>query len=182
MPKSRKQKSEIVEKITEKLKRAKILVFTSFSRRGRKGLDFKSMEGLKKDLKGVDSEYVVLKKTLFDLVLQKSSFSEKVKAREMEGSLGVLFGYGDFIEPLKILNKLSKANDAVSIYLGLNTENKEIMSKANLVELADLPSREVLLGRLAGTVEYPLWGLANVLQGNIRGLVNALTALTQFKS
>ena len=177
MPKSRKQKSEIVEKITEKLKRAKILVFTSFSRRGKKGLDFKAMEGLKRNLKSTDSEYVVLKKTLFDLALQRSSFSEKVKAGEVEGSLGVLFAYGDMLEPLKVLNKLSKANDAISIHLGLNTENKEIMSKDNLVELADLPSREVLFGRLAGMVRYPLWSLANVLQGNIRGLAVALAQI-----
>lgn len=181
MPKTKAQKSEIVEKLGEKLKKAKVLIFTSFSRRGGKGLDFKAMEGLKRDLKGVDSEYVVLKKTLFDLVLQRSSFSEKVKASEVEGSLGVLFGYGDMLEPLKVLNKLARANKAVSIYLGLKTENKEVMSKDILVELADLPSREVLLGRLAEMVRYPLSGLANVLQGNIRGLANALTSLTQVK-
>lgn len=182
MPKSKEQKREIVEKLAEKLKKAKVLVFTSFSRRGRKGLDFKTMEGLKRDLREFDSEYVVLKKTLFDLALKNSSFSEKVKAGEVEGSLGVLFGYGDMLEPLKVLNKLARANEAVSIYLGLKTENKEVMSKDILVELADLPSREVLLGRLAGMVGYPLSGLANVLQGNIRGLANALTALTQVKS
>ena len=175
MPKSRKEKSEIVEKLAEKLKKAKILVFASFSQRGKKGLNFKTMEGLKRDLKEVDSEYVIMKKTLLDLALQKSSFSGSVKAKEMEGSLGVLFGYGDMIEPLKFLNKLSKASDAVSIYLGLNVENGEIMSRDNLVELADLPSREVLLGRLAGVASYPLWGLANVLQGNIRGLAVALS-------
>ena len=174
MPKTKQQKKEIVDEVAEKIKKAKVLVFTSFNQRGKKGLNFLSMEKLKKSLKEVNAEYIVLKKTLLDLALQKFSFSDEIKAKGMAGSVAVLFGYKDMIEPIKILHKLSKENEAVLIYSGLNPEDKKIISKNLLVEMANLPSREVLLYQLAGTIRYPLFGLANVLQGNIRGLVTVL--------
>ena len=177
MPKTKQQKKEIVDEVAEKIKKAKVLVFTSFNQRGKKGLNFSSMEKLKKNLKEVNAEYIVLKKTLLNLALQKLSFADEVKVKEMDGSVAVLFGYQDMVEPLKILHKLSKENEALVLYLGLNPEDKKIISKNLLVEMANLPSREILLYQLAGAIRYPLSGLANVLQGNIRGLAIALSQI-----
>lgn len=189
MAKTKAQKVEIVEKMAEKIKKAKVLVFTSFSQRGKKGLNFSEMEKLKKDLKKADAEYVVLKKTLLDLALKKFSLADEIKAKELDGSVAVLLGYKDLLEPVKILHKLSKGNEALLLYSGLIEEDpegvvslpygasKKIISKNLLVELANLPSREALLGQLAGVVRYPLSGLANVLQGNIRGLASIFNQL-----
>lgn len=179
MAKTRQQKAEIVDEIAKKIKQAKVLVFTSFSQRGKKGLNFKTMEQLKKSLKKADADYVVLKKTLLNLALKKLSFGDQIKVDELGGSVAVLLGYEDMIEPVKILYKLSKENEALVLYLGLTTSDKNIISKDNLVELANLPSREALLGKLAWVLNYPLSGLASVLQGNIRGLA---VALSQIKS
>ena len=174
MPKTKAQKVEIVDKMAGKIKRAKVLVFTSFNQRGKKGLNFSEMEKLKKDLKNVDAEYVVLKKTLLNLALQKFSFSDDIKTEELDGSVAVLLGYKDMIEPMKILYKLSKSNEALLLYLGINPEDKKIISREILMELATLPSKEVLIGRTVEMIKYPLSGLVNVLQGNIRGLVGVL--------
>ncbi|MEK7537306.1 MAG: 50S ribosomal protein L10 [Patescibacteria group bacterium] len=163
MPKTKIQKKEIVDKIAEKIKRAKFLIFTSFSRRGKKGLNFPAMEKLKKNLKEEDAEYVVLKKTLLDLALEKFSLSGEMKVKEIEGSAAILIGYGDISKPIKILHKLSKENEALEFYSGFNPEDKKIISRDLLVELANLPSREILLFRLYGAVRFPFWGLANVL-------------------
>lgn len=163
MPKSKQQKKEIVDGITEKIKRAKFLIFTSFSRRGKKGLNFQTMEKLKKSLKEADAEYVVLKKTLLDLALEKFSLSGGMKAKELEGSAAVLIGYGDLTKPIKILHKLSKENEALEFWSGLNPEDKKIISRDLLVELASLPTREILLQRLYGAVRSPIWSLANIL-------------------
>lgn len=177
MPKTKEQKAKIVEKVAEKIKKAKFLVFTSFSQRGKKGLNFSTMEKLKKDLREKDAEYVVLKKTLLNLALQSFSLSDEVKAKELDGSVAVLFGYQDMIESVKVLHKLSKENEALSIYFGLTPEDKNIFSKDNLVELANIPSREILLTQMAWAVRFPLSGLMNVLQGNIRGLAMALSQI-----
>ena len=177
MPKTKAQKVEIVDKMAEKIKKAKVLVFTSFNQIGKKGLNFSEMEKLKKDLKKADAEYVVLKKTLLNLALQKFSLSDEIKAKELDGSVAVLLGYRDIIEPLKILHKLSKSNGALLLYFGLNTDEKKIISKEILIELAVLPSKGVMIGRVVGMIKYPLSGLMNALQGNIRGLVGALSQI-----
>ena len=52
---------------------------------------------------------------------------------------------------------------------------------AKVVELAKILSREVLLGRAVGMIQYPLSGLVNVLQGNIRNLVLTLKAVESRK-
>ena len=177
MPKTKQQKKEIVDEIAEKIKLAKVLVFTSFSQRGKKGLNFPAMEKLKNELRTVKAEYVVLKKTLLNLALQKVSFSGEVKVKELDGSVAVLFGYQDLVEPVKILHKLSKENEALLLYSGLYLEDKKIISRDLLVEMANLPSREILLAKAGWAIRYPLWGLANVLQVNIRGLAVALSQI-----
>ena len=188
MPKTKAQKVEIVDKMAEKIKKAKVLVFTSFNQRGKKGLNFSEMEKLKKDLKNVDAEYVVLKKTLLNLALQKFSFSNDIKI-DVDGSVAVLLGYKDLVEPVKVLHKLSKKNEALLLYFGLIEEDpegvisspygasKKIISRDTLIELATLPSKEILIDRVVGVIKYPLSGFVNVLQGNIRGLVGVLNQL-----
>ncbi|MEK7579946.1 MAG: 50S ribosomal protein L10 [Patescibacteria group bacterium] len=177
MPKTKAQKAEIIDKIAEKINKAKILVFTSFNQRGRKGLDFPTMEKLKKNLKKIGAEYAVLKKTMLKLALDKTSLGNEAKVDEMQGSVAVMFGYQDMVEPLKVLHKLSKENEALLFYSGLNLDNRKIISKDLLVELANLPSREVLLAKAVWAIRSPLSGLANVLQGNIRGLAVALSQI-----
>jgi len=180
MPKTKAQKVQIVDKMAEKIKKAKVLVFTSFNQRGKKGLNFSVMEKLKKDLKKTDAEYVVLKKTLLNLALNKFSLADEVKAGELNDSIAVLLVYQDLVEPIKVLHKLSKNNEALLLYFGLTIKDKKIISKNLLVELANLPSREILLSQLAGVICYPLSGLANVLQENIRGLVTVLGQIKKY--
>jgi large subunit ribosomal protein L10 len=52
---------------------------------------------------------------------------------------------------------------------------------AALLRLASLPSREVLLGRLAGGIASPLTGFASVLAANLRSLAGALSAVADQK-
>ena len=52
---------------------------------------------------------------------------------------------------------------------------------AALQRLATLPSREVLLGRLAGAMVSPIAGMASVLAGNLRNLVGVLSAVADKK-
>src|SRR6187397_2273593 len=52
---------------------------------------------------------------------------------------------------------------------------------SQLTRLATLPSRDVLLGKLAGGMVAPLSGMANVLAGNLRALANVLNAVADKK-
>ena len=53
---------------------------------------------------------------------------------------------------------------------------------AKVKALAELPSKQQLLGQLVGTLNAPISGFVNVLAGNIRGLVTALNAIKEQKA
>ena len=77
------------------------------------------------------------------------------------GWWGVTYGYGEVFAIAKALYQFAKKNTALKLfgaYLG-----EEFVDEAHLVEMAKMPSREVLLGRLVGMLSYPMRGLAVVL-------------------
>lgn len=163
--KSFQQKKEELAKLKEKLAKSKLTVFTSFAQKGEKGLNVSDMQTLKKNLRKTDSEYTVGKKTLLDKAL-KSKFrnvdmSGEADIFSFDGSLGVVFGYGDEIAAAKSVYDFSRKNKALKLF-GALFGSKFIDAK-NFIELAKLPGREVLIGRIMGLMKYHVSLLANVL-------------------
>ena len=179
MPKTKQQKKEIVEKISQKLPKAKIIIFTSFAKGGEKGLSVSQTQELKRNLKKTDSEYVISRKTLIDVALNKASYSGVLDVKKFEGSLGLAFGYDDIISTSKTVYAFSKANKAMQL-LGA-VMGKEFIGSDKLIELARLPGREVLISKIVGLIKSPLSGLANVLQGNLKNLVLVLSNIHPVK-
>lgn len=157
--KSFKQKKEELAKLKEKLAKSKMTIFTSFARAGEKGLNVKDMQTLKKNLRKVDSEYVVEKKTLLDKTLKETKKSVDIFG--FDGSLGIVFNYGEEAAAAKSLYDFSRKNQALKLF-GALWGDKVMDSKA-FVEFAKLPTKEVLIGRFLGLVKYPLSKLANIL-------------------
>ncbi|OHA55946.1 MAG: hypothetical protein A2388_00185 [Candidatus Veblenbacteria bacterium RIFOXYB1_FULL_43_13] len=56
------------------------------------------------------------------------------------------------------------------------------VDEAKVKALAQLPGKQELLGQVVGSLTAPLTGLVNVLQGNLRGLIQVLTAMQNAKS
>ena len=121
---------------------------------------------MKKD----NAEYRVAKKTLIDRALGENGLP--TGAKEMKGEIGIAFGYGDEALPAKTLLKFSKENETFKIVGGIL--GGKLMSDKQMVALAKLPSREILLSQLVGVMAGPVRGLAMVLQANIRGLAVVL--------
>jgi large subunit ribosomal protein L10 len=166
--KTKGQKKQEVEVLSKKMPDSKITVFTSFSQAEKGGLSVAQLQQLRRALREKKSEYLVSKKTLTKRVLNASGFTD-VDPREFEGSLGVVFGYEDPIETAKSVYDFAKQNNALVVHGALFEDN--FIDAARFTELAQLPGREVLLGRTLGMLQYPISGLASVLQGNIRNLL-----------
>jgi len=179
LAKSREQKKQIVEGLADKFKQAKVVVFSSYAQRNKKGLDVEVVRKLKDDLEKIEADYTAVKKTLLRLALEKNFGKDFLDVKSLEGSLGVLFGYSDVVEPVKVLYKTAKKNESIAVYSGIM--DGKLLLKEELDELATLPSKEILIGRLVGMIGYPLSGLVNVLEGNIRGLVNVLNQISEKK-
>ncbi len=169
MPLSREEKKKIIEDVKDKVSRQKAVVFTDI-----KGLKVKDLTVLRKELKKEGIDYKMVKKTLFKISLPKEGFSE-FNPKDMEGEITAAFGYKDEISPAKVLYKFSRTNEKLKIMGGII--NGKFFPREQIIALANLPSREVLLAKLVGSVASPLSGLMNVLQGNLRGLVYILSAI-----
>lgn len=157
--KSFAQKKEEMAKLKDRLAKAKITVFTSFAREGEKGLSVGEMGALKKDLRTVNSEYLVEKKTLLDKALKE--VKSEVDIFQYQGSLGAVFGYEDEQSVAKSVYNFARKHPALK-YFGAIQAGR-FMDFAELTEFAKLPSKEVMIARLLGMMKYPLSALAMVL-------------------
>lgn len=157
--KTREQKTKEITQIKEKFSRSKILVFTSFAREGEKGLNVSEMRSLKNDLRAINSEYMVGKKTLVDRVLAENKSG--VDIFKYPGSIGIVFGYEEEPAVAKSVYNFAKKNPVLKLFGAL--WNGKFIDYNDLVELAKLPSREILIARFLGMIKYPLSALANVL-------------------
>lgn len=165
---TRAQKEQLVSELAEKFLRASSVVFTDFT-----GLKVEEMETLRRNLRETDIEYKVAKKRLIKKALEKSGL--QVDTSGFEGQLALALGYADPLVPAQVLYKFSRTNKALKILAGL--VEKENLSQEAILELAMLPSKEVLFARLVGSIRAPISRFINVLGGNLRGLVNVFKAI-----
>lgn len=166
---TKKQKEQVVKEISERLAKTKAAVFADYT-----GLSVAKLTELRRKLLAQSAELKVAKKTLIDISFKQSGISD-VDTKKMSGQVAVAFGYQDEVSPAKILNDFAKKNEQLKI-LGGMLENKFI-DALSVVNLAKLPTKQELLGKLVGTIAAPMSGMLNVLQGNMRGLVQVLSQI-----
>ena len=184
------KKRKIVEELLENITKAKAIYFTAFS-----GLDVSKISQLRDNLRQVDTKAKVAKKTLADLSFQKAGFnlnilnkknkfnferSEKkgsVERSETDSYNSIMFefAFGDPILSAKTIWQFSKQNENLKI-LGALMDGKMLKTE-EVIQLAQIPSREVLLGRLVASLASPIRNFNYLLNGNTRKLIYALEAI-----
>ncbi len=175
MPKTRQQKKEIVLKIVNKLQKAKSLVFVDFA-----GLKTSEADELRSKCKP-DGEYLVVKKTLFDVAVKEAAdrgFTiQGVEAEKLQGEMAVMFDYADEIASMRLAEGFGKIHKALQVRGGIYEQ--KFIDIAHVLAMAKLPGKAELLARMAGSLRAPLAGLVSVLQGNLRGLAQVLKARSE---
>jgi len=168
MPKTKEQKKEILKKLKENFDKQKSMVFSSYQ-----GLKAADIFNFRRVLKQAGCNIVVAKKTLFNLALKEKKID--FDAKNLEGQIALIFGFEDEVTPAKLAYKFSKEKENLKILAGF-FENK-IINKEEVLALAQIPSKQELLSKVVGCIASPISGLVNVLQGNIRNLVYALSQI-----
>ena len=170
---NRAKKVEIVSGLTEKFGRAKAIVFTNYQ-----GITHKQLEGFKRAIKPLQAEYVIAKNSLLTLALEEN----KIKLSEdkaLDGQTGTLFLYDDVISPLKALAKIIKELNLPSVKFGIM--EKDFISGEQVLKLSTLPTKEVLLAQLVGSLKGPIFGLHRALNWNLQKFVMTLSAIAGTK-
>jgi large subunit ribosomal protein L10 len=135
------------------------------------------MSDLRRKLRDSGIEMMVVKNTLARRAAQAAGYGQL--EAELAGPVAMIFAGEDVSAPARILNEYIRVNRKMVIKSGL-LEGQLIKAEA-VVELADLPSREVLLSRLLGAMQAPLGNLASVLQAPLSQFARTLDALRSQK-
>ncbi len=152
---SRAKKSEQLAVLEAHLKEAKSVAFTSNTK-----VTVLEISALKKDLRAVNAIVLTAKKTLIRIAF-KNIYSVDLDLGTLPGQVALVIGKGDAIAPFGITNKYAnewKKEEKVTFVAGYM--EGRMMDAAETKKLATLPSREVLLSKLLGSLMSPLSGLA----------------------
>jgi large subunit ribosomal protein L10 len=169
---NRKKKEDIVIKLSEKVNKAKSIIFTNYQ-----GLTHLQLERIKKTAKKFEAEYVTTKNTLL-----KKALGDKINAEKEKFSqpTATLFIYNEIAQPLKELIKVIKELNLPKIKFGI-LEGK-IITEEEVKKIAALPPLPALRAQLLGQMKSPISGLHRALNWNIQKLVLTLNAIQQKKA
>jgi len=172
MPKTKLQKKEIVTELTEKVGKAKSLVFADYQ-----GLTMSQLSVIRIQLAEINAELIVTKNNLLRIALKDSHIN--IDDASIEGPIATLLAYDDEISPIKVLTKGLKDIQIGKIKSGIL--DGEILDEAKIQKLASLPSKDELRAKVVGSLGAPLYGIVGVLQANLRNLVYALEQIRKQK-
>lgn len=173
MPKTRQQKEQTVQVLTDKFSKAKSVVFTDYQ-----GMTMGQLSSLRDQLREMGAELTITKNNLVKIALKDNKIGLLDNAI-LEGPLATLFAFGEEITPIKVLTKAIKENQIGKIKGGLL--NGEFVDQYKVIKLAQLPSKEELRAKVVGGLGAPLYGIVGVLQANIRNLVYSLDQIRVLK-
>ncbi|GHT64797.1 50S ribosomal protein L10 [Endomicrobiia bacterium] len=167
MPNVRNQ--EAVKSLAGKFKVMKGLILTEYH-----GLTVEEISELRSKLRLLDSEYTVVKNTLSEIALKEAGIEA---GENFSGPIALVIENGDIVSPAKVVVDFAKTHAKLKLRAGF-LEGK-FVDAAVIEQLSALPSREVLLAKMLGSMNAPIVGFVNVLAANIRGLVTVLSAISK---
>ncbi|MCX5692407.1 MAG: 50S ribosomal protein L10 [Candidatus Omnitrophica bacterium] len=165
-------KKLMVKEITSRLNSVEMLIVTRY-----KGLSAQDINELRKELKKIAGEYLVVKDSMAKKALKDSANSAITEF--IQGEVGIAVHKSDLSIVSKMLVKFSKEHEPLKICGGF--ADGAILSNQEIIAIAALPSREVLLTKLAIILNSPIQGLVITLNGIICKLAYALNAVKDKK-
>ena len=167
-----KDKQAAVDKLRTDLGEDGHLVLAEY-----RGLTVEEISELRHKVRAAAGTVRVMKNTLVRRAIEGTGLESLGDL--LSGPNAMVFTREDPVPMVKVIAEAAKGLDSVNLKGGI-VEGKTV-SPEDILRIAALPSREVLLARTLGSMAAPMQGLANVCQGTIRNLVYALEAVRQAK-
>ena len=170
MENPRPEKVAVVNEVRERFDSADAALLTEY-----RGLTVTELAALRGALRESGTEYKVYKNTLVRRAAAEAGITEIDDL--LVGPTAIAFISGDAAVAAKALKDFAKTAPALIIKGGLL--GKRLLSPADASALAELPSREVLLARIAGGLAAPMQKFAGLLQALPRNFAYGLAALVE---
>jgi large subunit ribosomal protein L10 len=162
-------KEASVAELTDKFRTSNAVLLTEY-----RGLTVAQLKTLRKSI-SEHATYAVVKNTLTKIAANEagiSSFDD-----ELVGPSAIAFVHGDPVVVAKALRDFAKANPLLVVKNGYFDGNP--LTADEVKKLADLESREVLLGKLAGAFKASLFGAAYLFNAPLSKAVRTVEALRE---
>jgi large subunit ribosomal protein L10 len=164
----RAEKVAVVEEVRSKLSAAGAAILTEY-----RGLKVAELQTLRRSLRAAGGEYKIYKNTLVRFATRELGL-DGVEGL-LEGPTAIAFADADVPAVAKALRDFSRTNPMLVVKGGVM--GTSVLTARDATALADIPSRDVLLARLAGLMAAPLQQFAGLLQALPRNLAYGLQAL-----
>jgi len=166
---NRDNKQELVTEMHERLSRAKAVFLADF-----RGMSVGKATALRNELRGASVEYKVFKNTLLDRAAQGTDM--ECLSPYLTGPTAIAISYDDPVGAAKVLNKFAKDPQGKFV-LKVGVLSGKLLDTKQIQALADLPSREVLIAKMLGSMQAPATNFVGVLAALPSSLVRALDAI-----
>jgi large subunit ribosomal protein L10 len=167
------KKHEVVDGVTTLLDSSKMTVVAAY-----RGTPVKAMQALRRQSRDNGTTIKVIKNRLVIKALQSSNTFKDADSSALEGMLLYAFNDQDEVAPAQAIHKFAKTQPTLE-FVGAYTADGAFIGPDDVKALASLPSKEMLRAQLVGTIGAPLSGFVNVMSGNVRGVLNVLSARAQ---
>jgi large subunit ribosomal protein L10 len=166
----RTHKVEVVDEVKTRLGDSTASIVSEY-----RGLTVAELAALRDALEAVGGDYKIFKNTLVRRAVDGNDYQPL--SEYLSGPTALTFVQGDISAVAKALRDFSRANPLLVIKGGL--ADGSLLSPSDLAALADLPSREVLLARLAGALAAPMQQMASLLKALPQNLAYGISALIE---
>jgi large subunit ribosomal protein L10 len=165
---NRDQKAAVIDEVAGQISEAEAVFAVDY-----RGISVPQAAELRTQLRDADASFRVVKNTLTERAADQAG-AEALKAL-LEGPTAMTFVRGDAAAAAKALRDFRRRTQLLEFKGGWM--NGEALTPEEIDSIAQLPSRDVLYGRLVGMVASPLTGLVGALGGLIGGLARQLQAI-----
>jgi len=152
------EKQQRVEELSEQVKASAAGVIVNYFK-----TTVEDDTKLRKELREAGVDYMVLKNTMLRFVFDKVGYSELNS--QLEGMTAIAISKEDPVAAAKIVSKFADTHKDYEVKAGY--VDGGVLDAAGVKALAEIPSKEMLIAKLLGSLQSPLYGLAYVLQAKI---------------
>jgi len=170
---NKETKGKVVSELSELLKSSKATFLADY-----RGMDVEAVNKLRGELRPLGVDYRVAKNTLMKRAA-KGTDAECLN-EHLQGPTAVAFAKEDPVAPAKVLAEMAKASKVFELKGGIL--DGKLLSNDDIMALAELPSREVLLAKVLGSINAPASNFVGVLAAVPRSLVQVLAAIQDQKA
>ena len=149
------QKQAIVADLAEQLKNSPAGVVVNYQ-----GITVEDDTKMRKALREAGVNYTVMKNSLTGRACDEVGLSDM--KQYLTGMTAIAIANDDAVAPAKVLKEYAEKIESFQILAGYL--DGKVVDEATVKQLADIPSKEVLIAKFLGSIKSPLYGLAYALQ------------------